>query len=344
MDIPKFILNKAEEQGEITVAEVVRATGFSRAYVFRFFKEFVESGKLVKVGHANRSRYVLATGKLIKKAKKNLLSFSRIFKNKNLQEDQVFNLIKSETGIFDGVGDGAAHILEYAFTEMLNNAIEHSGSPKIKVTMKRKDGSVIFEVVDWGVGIFEKIIHARHLSSIEEAIQDLLKGKQTTDPETHSGEGIFFTRRIGDTFSIRSSVKKLFFNNIIDDFTMVTIKPVFGTRVMFSIAINSKKKLRDVFAQYAEELFEFGSTEIKVKLYQEGKGRTFISRSQAKRILYGLDKFKKITLDFRDITSIGQGFADEIFRVWQKNHSGISIKSINTNQDIEFMIKRSKHE
>lgn len=342
MNINKFILNKAKKQGEITVAEAVKATGFSRAYVFRFFQKLVESGNIVKVGHANRSRYVLAAGKFVKKAKKNILNFSRIFENKNLQEDRVFNLIKSETGIFDGVKESTAHILEYTFTEMLNNAIEHSGSAKIKVSMKQDGEVVIFEVVDWGVGIFEKIIHSRHLSSTEEAIQDLLKGKQTTDPENHSGEGIFFTRRIGDTFTIRSSVKKLFFNNIVDDFTIVTIKPIFGTRVMFSIAINSEKELRDLFDQYTEGLLEFGSTEIKVKLYQEGKGHTFVSRSQAKRVLYGLDKFKKVILDFKNITSIGQGFADEIFRVWRKSHKAIKIEPINTNEDIEFMIRRSQ--
>ncbi len=340
MNINKLILNKAEKQGEITVAEVVKATGFSRAYVFRFFKELVESGKLAKVGHANRARYVFATGKFIKKAKKTLLNFSRIFENKNLQEDAVFNLIKSETGIFDGIKESVAHILEYAFTEMLNNAIEHSGSLKIKVVMKR-DGKIIkFEVVDWGVGIFEKIIHSRHLASVDEAIQDLLKGKQTTDPEAHSGEGIFFTRRIGDTFSIRSSVKKLFFNNTIDDFTVVTIKPVFGTRIMFSIAINSKKELRKVLDKYTEESFEFGTTEVTIRLYEKGIP-TFISRSQARRVFYGLEKFKKIILDFEGVKAIGQGFADEVFRVWQGNYPDIKIIIKNTNQDVDFMIKRA---
>lgn len=341
MDIHKFILNTAVKRGEVTVAEVVKATGFSRAYIFRFFQELAESGKLVKVGHANRSRYVLAVGKFIKKAKTSIRSFSRIFENKNLREDQVFNLIKSETGIFNGVKENVVHILEYAFTEMLNNAIEHSGSSKIKVTMKRDCKTVRFDVIDWGVGIFEKIIHSRHLLSVDEAIQDLLKGKQTTDPEAHSGEGIFFTRRIADTFSIRSSMKKLFFSNIINDFTIVTIRPVFGTRIMFSVADDSKKELRDVFSQYAEGSFEFSATEVIVRLYEKGT-QTFISRSQARRIFYGLEKFKKITLDFDKVKAVGQGFVDEIFRIWQANHPDIKIISKNTNQDIDFMIKRGK--
>ena len=342
MDINRFILNKARVKGEVTVAETVEVTGFSRAYIFRFFQGLTEGGKLVKIGHANRSRYVLANGKFIKKAKKSLLSFSRIFDNKNLKEDEVFNLIKSETGIFDGIKNNTLHILEYAFTEMLNNAIEHSGSAKIKVIMSSDKKIVRFEIVDWGVGIFEKIIHSRHLVGVEEAIQDLLKGKQTTDPEAHSGEGIFFTRRIGDTFSIRSSTKKLFFNNIIDDFTIVTIKPVLGTKVMFSIASNSKKELRDVFNKYSDDLFEFSATEVTVRLYEKGTS-TFVSRSQARRILYGLDKFKKIVLDFDKIKAIGQGFADEIFRLWKYRYPEIQIIYKNANEDVEFMIERAKN-
>lgn len=341
MDIRKLILNKAK-RGSITVAEAVRATGFSRAYVFRFFQKLTENGELVKIGHTNRSRYVLAKNKSIKKAKRNLLNFSRIFNNKNLKEESVFKLIKSETGIFDGIKENVVNILEYAFTEMLNNAIEHSGSLKIKVSIKREGVIIRFDVIDWGVGIFEKIIHSRHLADAEEAIQDLLKGKQTTDPESHSGEGIFFTRHIADTFSIRSSAKKLFFNNKIDDFTIVTIKPIFGTRIMFNIAIDSKKELKNVFGKYTGESFEFSTTEVTVRLYERGM-TTFISRSQARRILQGLEKFKKIILDFDKVRAIGQGFADEVFRVWQRKYPEIKITVKNSDQDIDFMIKRVRH-
>lgn len=343
MDVSRLILAKVKKQGNITVAEIVKATGFSRVYVHRFFQKLVEGGDVVKIGHANRTHYVLAVGKYIKKAKKDINIFSRTFENKGLREDMAFGLIKSETGIFEGIKNNIARILEYAFTEMLNNAIEHSGSSKIKVTMER-DGKIIkFSVIDWGVGIFEKIIHTYHLSSTEEAIQDLLKGKQTTDPENHSGEGIFFTRRIADTFSIKSSTKKLFFNNKIGDFAISTIKPVFGTRVIFAIAANSKKDLRDVFHQYSGESFEFSATEIWVKLYEKGM-TTFVSRSQARRVLYGLEKFKKITLDFDKVKTIGQGFADEVFRVWQSKHPEIRIEYKNTNPDIDFMIKRTANE
>ena len=61
---------------------------------------------------------------------------------------------------------------------------------------------------------------------------------------------------------------------------------------MFSIAVDSKKKLLSIFAKYTEESFEFQATDIIVKLYEKGV-TTFISRSQARRLVYGLEKFKK---------------------------------------------------
>ncbi|MEK9175023.1 MAG: DUF4325 domain-containing protein [Patescibacteria group bacterium] len=341
MDINKLIINGAQKEGTITVAKIVNTTGFSRAYIHRFFQKLIDNGKLTRIGKANRAVYTLSNASHIRKAKKKNLSFVRTFVNKGLGEDAVFELIQKETGILEGVSVNVHHIINYAFTEMLNNAIEHSHSVRVKISVARDKNIIRFDVIDWGVGIFENLIHHRHLKSSEEAIQDLLKGKQTTAPETHTGEGIFFTRRIADTFVIRSSTKKLFFNNIINDFTLISTKPVVGTRIIFTIAIKTKKILNDVFRVYTNESFEFGVTEVVVRLYQKGGAREFISRSQARRIFSGLEKFKKIILDFTNVVSIGQGFADEVFRIWQGQHKDIVIETKNANSDVIFMIKRA---
>jgi STAS-like domain of unknown function (DUF4325) len=66
-----------------------------------------------------------------------------------------------------------------------------------------------------------------------------------------------------------------------------------------------------------------------------------ISRSQAKRILTGLEKFKYVTLDFKGVRLVGQGFADEVFRVFKNRYPDIQIDYINANDDVKFMIERS---
>jgi hypothetical protein len=179
----------------------------------------------------------------------------------------------------------------------------------------------------------------RKLKSELEAIQDLIKGKQTTAPATHSGEGLFFTSKVGDRLTIKGSTKKLMFNKILDDIFISDIKNIKGTKVNFIINIKSEQGLVEVFRQYSKDLFEFNKTKVVVRLYRENG--SFMSRSQAKRILSGLEKFKIIVLDFDRVNVIGQSFADEIFRIWQDHHPDIRIQWINSNDNIDFMIGRA---
>lgn len=78
---------------------------------------------------------------------------------------------------------------------------------------------------------------------------------------------------------------------------------------------------------------------VLVKLSQYGE-ENYISRSQAKKLFVGLDKFEKIILDFDGVKTIGQGFVDEIFRVFKREHLNIDIEYVNATNDVEFMIKR----
>lgn len=90
------------------------------------------------------------------------------------------------------------------------------------------------------------------------------------------------------------------------------------------------------------ETLAFNRTEIVVAMAKFGD-ETLISRSQAKRILRGLEKFQKITLDFANVRLIGQGFVDEIFHVFKHQHPNITFDYIHANEDVEFMIKRGSH-
>lgn len=74
MDIKTLILKNLAKRKEIKVAEITKATGFSRAYVNRFFQELKDEGKIMLIGRANKARYVM-TGKQTKAA---VLESSRI--------------------------------------------------------------------------------------------------------------------------------------------------------------------------------------------------------------------------------------------------------------------------
>ncbi|MGB2630658.1 MAG: DUF4325 domain-containing protein [Candidatus Omnitrophota bacterium] len=341
MDVKELIIKILDKKGEVKASEIIKISGFSRVYVNRFFRELREEGVLVLIGEANKAKYIPASKKVISKEKSLIKKIYRILKNKDLNEDEIMADIRKNTGIFEHLTDNVSKILEYSFTEMLNNAIEHSNSDKIEVRVEKKKNNVLFEVRDKGVGIFNNIMRKKHLGSKMEAIQNLLKGKQTTEPASHSGEGIFFTSRVGDILTIESSKKKIIFDNLVEDIFLKDVnKKSKGTRVVFSISLDSEKEIDKIFRDYTDDSFIFSKTEVTIKLYD--RDANYVSRSQARRLLSGLEKFKTIILDFKGIDTIGQGFADEIFRVWDKKHPGKDIITRNAGENVEFMIKRAK--
>src|SRR5688572_19822491 len=81
------------------------------------------------------------------------------------------------------------------------------------------------------------------------------------------------------------------------------------------------------------------STHIVVELARDQETE-YISRSQAKRILVGLEKFHLVVLDFRNVRTVGQAFVDEVFRVFGQDHPEVKFEHINANENVEFMILR----
>ena len=79
------------------------------------------------------------------------------------------------------------------------------------------------------------------------------------------------------------------------------------------------------------------SATVQIKLFEDAA----ITRSGAREVLLGLDEFKSITLDFENVPTIGQAFADEIFRVFIQSHPEIKIKALNANKAVDFLIQRA---
>ena len=57
------------------------------------------------------------------------------------------------------------------------------------------------------------------------------------------------------------------------------------------------------------------------------------------RLVANLEKFSEVVIDFRDVKSVGQGFADEIFRVFARQHPGVKIATDNANPAVDAMIR-----
>jgi uncharacterized protein DUF4325 len=225
----------------------------------------------------------------------------------------------------------------------LNNAKDHSGSAVVSINAQVTAATVNMTVNDEGVGIFRKIRTALELEDERHAILELVKGKVTTDPARHTGEGIFFTSRMFDYFEMTSG--RLFFGRMrqTTDYLIEAAEPVAGTRVAMTIATSSDHTMNEVFERYAtnQDDYAFQRTHVVVSLAQ-AEGEKLVSRSQAKRIVARLDRFKEVMLDFKGIESIGPGFADEIFRVFRSTHPAVHLVVINANDEVQKMIRRAE--
>ena len=92
---------------------------------------------------------------------------------------------------------------------------------------------------------------------------------------------------------------------------------------------HSSRTCKAIFEQYTSgEDYGFTKTKVPVKLAQYGEDK-LISRSQAKRLVARVDQFKTVYFDFEGVETIGQAFADEIFRVFAKSHPEIAIIPMN---------------
>lgn len=339
MNTRAAIFKALSSRGEVRSSIIAREAGVSRAYVHRMLQQLENEGILRLVGKANQARYVSANRGSIRKALAAQPTFHAMLRNEKLEEDRILDRIKAESGIFQGMHANVAQIIEYGFTEMLNNAIEHSQSRMIDVRMARSDAAVTFSVFDRGIGILRNIMQMRHLKDEQEALQDLLKGKLTTAPDRHSGEGIFFTSKVADGLVIRTSDKKVLFDNLLPDVFVRTVKSRQGTQVDFWIALASKRKLWAIFSRFTGEEMTFDKTRVGVALFKAGTD--YVSRSQARRLLAGLEEFQEIELDFTRVEVVGQAFADEVFRVWRRRHTGRVIRVVHASPDVQFMISRA---
>jgi anti-sigma regulatory factor (Ser/Thr protein kinase) len=239
------------------------------------------------------------------------------------------------------VPQNVRQISQYGFTEIVNNAIEHSGSEKFTITLTVNARDIKFEITDYGIGIFNKIKNDLALEDPRHAILELAKGKFTSAPQKHSGEGVLFTSRIFDYFSIHSEHLS-FFGHKDDDWLFEGPQGagLNGTRVIMVIRKSSSLLLADIFNEYADPDKQpgFHKTAIPVQLLQY-EGESLMSRSQAKRLITRFDRFLEVVLDFTGVDMIGQGFADELFRVFAEAHPQVRLSPINCNENVRNMIR-----
>lgn len=317
-----YLLEKISQKQSSVVRKTAEAFDVTPATVYRYLERLERDGVIQK---QKRDQYVLTT------------------RTEHTRLDRDNPIFASEDAIYGqyirpllaAYPANVRRIWDYLCGEIINNVIDHSQAVHLDITVTQDYLNTCVQIADDGIGIFEKIRDYLGLPNLEEAVGELFKGKLTTDSVHHSGEGIFFSSRLADEFVIFSS-GLIFTHNRFENDKLLNELPTTGTVVRMTLSNYSKKEAKDVFELYADPDSGFTKTQIPLRQYFESSP---VSRSQAKRLCSRLDRFREVTLDFTGLDWIGQGFAHQLFVVFQNEHPTIRLRPIGMTEDVEKMVR-----
>lgn len=311
-------------------ARLAQSLGISRQAASARLRKALDEGLLTREGRGAGVRYGLrATAEV-----------SHSFEREGLSEERVWQQVLAP--VVADLPENVRDVWHYGLTEMINNAVDHSGSQQVHVGMRRNGLFTQAWVADDGEGIFLRIQRALDLFDPREAILELAKGKFTTDPANHSGEGIFFSSKVFDVFDIRSGRLHFAHDAGTVDVLFERSATAPGTTVFMQLANDSTRTTREVFDKFAApEEYTFAKTLVPVRLAQH-EGEKLVSRSQAKRLTMRFERFQTVVLDFDSVAEIGQAFADEVFRVFQLAHPQTTLVPVNMAPGVKAMVSRAR--
>lgn len=324
--------------GSVNASAVATTYDVSVTAIYSHLERLEQAGLIASEKQGRTKRYTLCE----------LLTFEHEYPVAGLSEDMI--LSRDMAALLNDVSSVVRGVFSYVFTEMLNNAIDHSGSETVSIHAYRNACAIRCEISDRGVGIFSKIQHAMGLDEKRFAILELAKGKFTTDPASHTGEGVFFSSKVADQFFIFSDALVFSGDNRTGEAAPIMDEQADaewpeGTRVFFEVALDRTITFADIANRYTEapDDYGFSKTIVPVRLLEYSEANpVFVSRSQAKRLLTRFERFRNIVLDFRDVEEIGQGFADEVFRVFVSQHPNTAVTYVNAVPMVDRMIRRAQ--
>jgi hypothetical protein len=317
-------------QDSVTSGDVAKVAHVSRQAAHYQLSAMATRGELEHEGAGRGSRY----------RRRSLLTFR--YKLDGLTEDTVWaeeraELQRRDLEILDN--PHLLPLLNFTFTEMVNNAIDHSRGSILDVRWYLSEEQLVFEVIDDGIGAFRNMATERRLPTEYDAIGEISKGRQTTAPQAHSGLGIYFSSKMTSRFVLTSGRLSWIVDSRHDDVAVEWLeKDRRGTLVRCEFDANTTRTPLDVFNTISIP-DQPGKQRSSVRVLLFERGENFVSRTEAKRLAAELEQYGEVEVDFKGVGQVGQGFIDELFRVWQSAHPETRLFVKNTNPAIDALIR-----
>lgn len=327
----QWITAAAREHSHQLADHVVEKTGASRRAVQAMLKRLVDAGWLARDGGFSRPVYMPGA----------LRQVVRSYPLYGLQEDLPW---QRDYAPNFALPLHVARMVQHAFTELLNNAVDHSGGTSVTVSLRQTPTHVQLLVSDDGCGVFEKIAGTYDIDDPNLAMLELSKGRLTTAPQEHTGRGLFFSSQLADVFDLHAN-GTAYQRRAWDTSGWRPGKalPRQGTSIYFAIALDTTRTLDQVLGAWSldGQGIAFDRTVISLRLLA-GPGQALDSRAQARRVTARLERFKRAEIDFDGVPDIGHAFADELFRVFGSHHREIDLVPVNANKRILALIDNAR--
>jgi len=323
--VNKYIWEKIEQnKGMVDTDKVAEIFDISRKTVYEYLRKSINRGEL---RYIRRGTYQFITNKVVDE-------YIDIEKGKS---DEMIIYDKWIKKHLEDFPQNVRDIWIYACTEMLNNVIDHSDSKDVHIMVEKNIWNTRILISDVGIGIFRKIKEFFDFDSETEAMQELFKGKLTTDSENHSGEGIFFTSRVMDEFLVVSGSEVFKHNNFEDYYLRKNEwENDKSTIVIMNLSNHSGRQIADIFNEHSDDEGRF--LRMSLTLRNIFANNNPVSRSQAKRLVRRFEEYEEIMLDFEGVENIGQGFVHELFIVFKQKQPHIKIDVLNPSENVKKMI------
>jgi len=238
-----------------------------------------------------------------------------------------------------------ARMVQHGFTELVNNAADHSGGSSVTVSLRQTPSHVQLLVSDDGCGVFDKICSAFDIADAQHAMLELSKGRLTSQPEMHTGRGLFFSSQLADVFDIHAN-GTAFQRRAWESTGWQPGRPMprQGSSIYMAIALDTKRTLDQVMETWslAGDGIEFDRTTINLRLLA-GPGQALDSRAQARRVAARLPQFKRAEVSFEGVVDVGHGFTDELFRVFARAHTEVELVPTHMTPRIAALIKSAQN-
>jgi anti-sigma regulatory factor (Ser/Thr protein kinase) len=231
-------------------------------------------------------------------------------------------------------------LTQHVFTELLNNAIDHSGGTQVVVSLRQTATQAQLLVSDNGCGIFDRIGRCFAIDDPALVLLELTKGRLTTDPQRHTGRGLFYTLRAADVLDLRANVSAWQHRHWEGSrWRAGRALGRQGTSVYVAIALDTARRLDEVLRSASVDGPGYGleRTVVPLRLLAESSG--LVSRSQARRVAARLADFRAVTLDFEGVTDVGHSFADELLRVFPAGQPDVEITAVHMTSGVAAMLE-----